>query len=81
MLTKSKLILERNYIASLNQKFFSLQKSSGNIVSIEAIVTGKPRSAPEGTWMIGGGIETRYKHFIYADKKLKSKIRIMLKNM
>ena len=29
----------------------------GNIVSIEAIVTSEPRSAPEGTWVIGG-IET-----------------------
>ena len=25
--------------------------SGGNIVSIEAIVTGEPRSAPEGTWV------------------------------
>ena len=32
--------------------------SGGNIVSIEAIVTGEPRSAPEDTWVIGGGIET-----------------------
>ena len=32
--------------------------SSGNIISIEAIVTGEPRSAPKGTWVIGGGIET-----------------------
>ena len=30
--------------------------SGGNIVSIEAIVTGEPISAPEGTWVIGGGI-------------------------
>ena len=41
-------------------------------VSIEAIVTGEPRSAPEGTWVIGGGV-------IYADKKLKSKVRTMLR--
>ena len=48
-------------------------------VSIEAIVTGEPRSAPEGTWVIGGGIETPCKYLIYADKKLKSKIRTMLR--
>ena len=48
--------------------------SSGNIASIEAIVTGKPRTAPEGMWMIGGGIETPCKYLIYADMKLKSKI-------
>ena len=60
ILTKNKLILEQNYIASLNRKILS------------AIVTGKPRSAPEGMWVIGGGIETPYKYLVYADKKLKS---------
>ena len=35
--------------------------NGGNIVSIELIVIGEPRSAPEGTWVIGGE----------ADKKLK----------
>ena len=85
MRTKNKLILEQNYIASLNLKILSAKKaiiatteegdivghvpdllahalaaeiSSGNIISIEAIVTGEPRSAPKGTWVIGGGIET-----------------------
>ena len=29
--------------------------SGGSIASVEAIVTGEPRSAPEGTWVIGGG--------------------------
>ena len=53
--------------------------SGRNIVSIEAIITGEPRSAPEGTWVIGGGIETPCKYLIYADKKLKSKIRAMLR--
>ena len=52
--------------------------SGGNIVSIEAIVTGEPRSAPEGTWVIGRGIETPCMYLIYSDKKLKSKIRAML---
>ena len=53
--------------------------SGGNIISVEAIVTGEPRSPPEGMWVIGGGIETRCKYLIYADKKLKRKIRAMLK--
>ena len=53
--------------------------SGGNIISVEAIVTGEPRSAPEGRWVIGGGIETPCKYLIYADKKLKSKIRAMLR--
>ena len=53
--------------------------SSGNIVSIEAIVTGEPRSAPESTWVIGGGTEAPCKYLIYADKTLKSKIRTILR--
>ena len=53
--------------------------SGGNIVSTQAIVTGEPRSAPEGTWVIGGGIETPCKYLIYEDKKLKSKTRTMLR--
>ena len=60
----------------------ALKISSGNIVSIDAIVaivTSEPRSAPDGTWVIGGGIETPCKCLIYADKKLKSKIRTMLR--
>ena len=40
--------------------------SGENIVSIEAIVTGESRSAPEGTWVIVGGIETPCKYLIYA---------------
>ena len=51
--------------------------SGGNIVSIEAIVTGEPRSARG--WVIEGGIETPCKYLIYEDKKLKSKIRAMLR--
>ena len=43
--------------------------SGGNVVSIEAIVTGEPRSAPECTWVIGGGIETSCKDLIYAQIK------------
>ena len=53
--------------------------SGGNIVSIEAMVTGEPRSAQEGTWVIGGDIETPWKYLIYADKKPKSKVRTMLR--
>ena len=55
------------------------QISSGNIVSIEAIVTGELTSAPEGKWVIGGGIESPCKYLIYADQKLKSEIRTMLR--
>ena len=46
--------------------------SGRNIVSIETIVTGEPRSAPEGTWEIGGGIETPCNYLFCADKKLEN---------
>ena len=55
--------------------------TSGSIVSIEAIVTGEPRSAPEGTSVIGGSIETPCKYLIYAGKKLKSKITTMFRKV
>ena len=55
--------------------------SGGDIVSIKAIVTCESRSVPEGTWVIGGGIEMPCKYLIYADKKLKTKIRTMLRNV
>ena len=99
---KNKLILDQNYIASLNWKILSAKKaiivktkegdtvghvpallahalapeiSGGNEVSIETIVTGEQRRAPEGVWVIGHGIETPCKYLIYTDKKLKSKIK------
>ena len=67
------------YVLDLLAHALAPKISGGNIVSNEAIVTGEPRSAPEGTWVIGGGIETLCKYLIYTDKKLKSKIRTMLR--
>ena len=54
---------------------------SGNKVSVEAIVTGEPRNALEGVWVLGGGVETPCKYFIYGVKKNKCKIRNKLKNV
>ena len=47
--------------------------------SIEAIITGETRGAPESTWVIEGVTETPCKYLIYADTKLKRKIRAMLR--
>ena len=49
-------------------------------MSVEAIVTGEPRNALEGVWVLGG-IETPCKYFIYGVKKNKCKIRNKLKNV
>ena len=68
-----------DHVPDLLAHALATEISCGSIVSIEAIVTREQRSVPEGTWVIGGGIETPGKYLIYADKKLKSKIRTMLR--
>ena len=40
------------YVPDLLAHVLAPEISSGNIVSIEAIITGELRSAPEGTWVI-----------------------------
>ena len=40
------------YVPDLLAQALAPEISGGNIVAIEAIATGIPRSAPEGTWVI-----------------------------
>ena len=42
---------------------------------VQAKVTGKSRSAPEGTWVLGGGIETPYQYTIIGPKIYKKNCR------
>ena len=39
-------------------------------------VTGDPRSAPEGKWVIGGGIEIPCKYRLYGPKNLKKELHL-----
>lgn len=45
------------------------------ILSMEAEVTGPPTDAPEGKWVLGGGIEIPCSYKIYGMKNKKSELR------
>ena len=42
-------------------------------------VTGDPRPAHEGKWVIGGGIEIPWKYRLYGPKSVKKEVRAALK--
>ena len=52
----------------------------GSISEITGKITGEARSAPEGTWTQGGGIEIPCIYNIMGDKQHKVKVRNVLKN-
>ena len=37
------------------------------------------REAPEGVWVLGGGIELPCKYFVYGPKKLKARLKSELR--
>ena len=41
--------------------------------------TGEPRTAPEGKWVIGGGIEIPWKYWLNGSKSVKKEVRAALK--
>ena len=45
------------------------------MLSVEAKVTGDPRDAAEGKWMLGGGIEVPYIYRFYGLKESKVEFR------
>ena len=47
----------------------------GTITSMSGEVTDEARKAPEGTWVLGGGIELPCVYFIFGDKKHKVDVR------
>ena len=53
----------------------------GTLISVEADVIGKSISAPEGTWVLGSGIEIPCRFYLHALKKDKRQIRQKLKNL
>ena len=38
-------------------------------------ITAEERKAPEGTWVLGGGIELPCSYFIYGNRKKKADVR------
>ena len=51
----------------------------GEIERMEGTVTGVARSAPEGVWVRGGGIELPCEYVLYGAKKDRKNIRQALR--
>lgn len=47
----------------------------GTLTSMTGEVTGEARRAPEGTWVLGGGIELPCVYYIHGKKKDKQQVR------
>lgn len=52
----------------------------GVITRMEGTVTGVARSAPEGVWVPGGGIEIPCEYVLHGVKKDREKVRQMLRD-
>jgi hypothetical protein len=52
---------------ALAAKLHPLLKS-WKVWKITAVITGQQRRAPEGTWVLGGGIELPCTYYIYGPK-------------
>ena len=60
------------------KKSLNFMKSQ-RIGIMDSEVTGDPRPAPKGRWVIGGGIEIPYKYRLYGSKSVKIEVRTALK--
>ena len=52
---------------------------SSTVTSITGTITGHPRSAPEGVWAVGGGIELPCEYALHGAKKDRSHVRTALR--
>ena len=60
-------------------KVFQALIKDGIVRKITAKITGDARTAPEGTWIQGGGIELPCKYKLYGDRKYKNIVKDALK--
>ena len=49
------------------------------VTSITGTITGPPRSAPEGVWAVGGGIELPCEYALHGAKEDRSSVRTALR--
>ena len=49
-------------------KIIYLLMKSWKVYEITCIITGQSKKAPEGTWVLGGGIELPCRYFLYGPK-------------
>ncbi len=62
-------------------RILSPMLGDGHIRKITGTVTGPARSAPEGVWRIGGGIELPCQYVLYGFKKHRAEVRRCLRNV
>ena len=60
------------------KKSLNFMKSQ-RVEIMDSEVTGDPRTAPKGRWVIGGGIEIPCKYRLYWSKSVKIEVRTALK--
>ena len=63
---------------TLAKRSLNFMKSQ-RIEIMDSEVTGDPRTAPKGRWVIGGGIEIPCKYRLYGPKRVKTEVRTALK--
>ena len=51
----------------------------GQLMHMEGTITGVPRSAPEGVWVPGGGIEFPCEYVLHGAKKDRDNVRQILR--
>ena len=54
---------------------------SGEVARMEGTITGPSRSAPEGTWVSGGGLEHPCQYVLFGNKKYRPQVRQILRGM
>ena len=52
---------------------------SSAVTSVTGTITGPPKSAPEGVWSVGGGIELPCEYALHGEKKDRSCVRTALR--
>ena len=58
---------------------YPLMKSC-KVYEIACTITGQSKKAPEGTWVLGGGIELPCRYFLYGPKIRKREVRKCIKD-
>ena len=53
---------------------------SWKVYDITCTITGQSKKAPEGTWILGGGIELPCRYFLYGSKIRKREVRKCINN-
>ena len=72
--SKTRDVTVGHFPEALAAILFPLRKA-WNVYEIQAKITGKSRRVPEGTWVLGGGIEIPFQYTIIGPKIHKKNCR------